>query len=75
MRKVSTTVYLDAELLEELKELSRRLEIPMAAIVRRGIVLAMNEYEDEHNEREGHREEVPQVRGAVCRTAEVEPAG
>lgn len=50
MRRISTTVYLDDEQLDDLKAISRRTMIPMAAIIRQGINMVLLRYEDEEKE-------------------------
>ena len=40
-RRTSTTVYLDADQLERLRALSARSRVPIAAIVREGVELAL----------------------------------
>jgi len=48
MKRVSTTVYLDVDQLKSLKDLSGKLEVPMAAIIRRGVDQAIRIYEEKH---------------------------
>jgi hypothetical protein len=42
--KVKTNVYLDRDLLDSLKKLAAKTEVPMARLIRRGIVLVLAEY-------------------------------
>lgn len=42
--KVKTNVYLDRDLLEKLKKLAAKTDVPMARLIRRGIVLVLAEY-------------------------------
>jgi predicted DNA-binding protein len=46
-KKVSTTVYLEAEQEENLKLLSRRTKVPMAAYIREGIDMMLAKYAHE----------------------------
>lgn len=42
--KVQTTIYLDPETLQALKDISARTLIPMAALIRKGIASVISEY-------------------------------
>lgn len=44
-RMASTTVYLTLEQLEKLKEISEKTEIPQAAIIRKGVSIAIEQAE------------------------------
>ncbi len=46
MRKISTSVYLDIDQCDALEEVSRKANVSKAEIIRRGIDLALNEFED-----------------------------
>lgn len=43
-RLISTTVYLEPEQLAQLHEISEATEVPMAALIRRGVKLILERY-------------------------------
>ena len=45
MRRHSTTVYLDSDQIRALRKLAKKSQVPMAAIIRRGIDLAIIDME------------------------------
>ncbi len=40
-RKVKTNVYIDRDLLEKLKRVAAKTDVPMARLIRRGIVMVL----------------------------------
>ena len=42
--KVKTNVYIDRAILEKLKKLAAKTEVPMARLIRRGIVMVLADY-------------------------------
>lgn len=54
MSKTQSTVYLDEEQRERLRELSKKNWIPMAAMIRKGVDLAIDYFEElEEMKRDG----------------------
>tara|TARA_Y100001934_G_C12291203_1_gene744935 strand:- start:675 stop:872 length:198 start_codon:yes stop_codon:yes gene_type:complete len=45
-KKISTTVYLTQEQINQLKELNQRTKVPVAAYIREGIDLVLREHSD-----------------------------
>ena len=45
-KKISTTVYLTQEQINQLKELNQRTKVPVAAYIREGIDLVLAEHSD-----------------------------
>ena len=45
-KKISTTVYLTQEQINQLKELNTRTKVPVAAYIREGIDLVLREHSD-----------------------------
>jgi post-segregation antitoxin (ccd killing protein) len=41
-RKVKTNVYIDRDLLKKLKKLAAQTDVPMARLIRRGIVMVLD---------------------------------
>ncbi len=46
--KVKTNVYIDRDLLEKLKKVAAETEVPMARLIRRGIVMVLEDYRKRH---------------------------